>query len=214
METAIIRTQAEIEGASSAVLVATYNALTGSCIKKFECRAVAERRVAMAILSATDAAGHAGVKRGEIPTPKTREELNGAAKWPAMTVEDLKKPTEPEFKSTEAPDAKNPFQPGSMAHGLWVATHDAVPPEKRPAPAQKVPRVKGEKLNFDKLRATFAGTSRTQEKSTRHAVLMFIQKCPDGITNVAALEKHFKQPVRGYLQKLLEKNHIQLIEEK
>lgn len=72
----IIRDQADIPEASMQVLVDTFNALTGKSIKKFESRAIAEARVANAILSAQAATGARGVVKGARPTAKTRAELD------------------------------------------------------------------------------------------------------------------------------------------
>lgn len=63
----LITNQNDIADATTEDLVHTYNELEGKSIKKFESREVAERRVANAILAATDRAGHRGVKVGETP---------------------------------------------------------------------------------------------------------------------------------------------------
>lgn len=63
-----ITKQSDIAAASTAVLVATYNALTGKSIKKFSSRAAGESQVAMAILSSENKAGHAGVPKGSKPS--------------------------------------------------------------------------------------------------------------------------------------------------
>jgi hypothetical protein len=63
------------------------------------------------------------------------------------------------------------------------------------------------------VRATFEGTSRPQAGSVRNAVLEFVQSAPEHTATVEALEEHFQQPVRGYLQKLVEKNHLAIVEE-
>lgn len=75
----IIRKQNDIAAASNADLVETFNELTGKSIKKFESRAIAEVRVANAILSAQNAAGHVGVPKGTDPEAKTVAELEAAA---------------------------------------------------------------------------------------------------------------------------------------
>lgn len=71
----IIRDQNAIPAASTADLIATYNALTGKSIKKFSSRAAGEVQVSNAILAAQDRAGHAGVSKGEMPKPATEAEV-------------------------------------------------------------------------------------------------------------------------------------------
>jgi hypothetical protein len=109
--------------------------------------------------------------------------------------------TRPRAK-TVAELGHNPYVPGSMSHALHAAVHAQHPIVPRARWAVQ-PRVK-----FSRVRATFAGTSRPQAGSVRAAVLAYVQAAPDNCCTVEALEKHFAQPVRGYLQKLIEKNHL------
>lgn len=71
----IITKQSQIAEASTADLLATYNALSGKSITRFSSRAAGEVQVANAILSAENAAGHAGVAKGAAPTALTQAEL-------------------------------------------------------------------------------------------------------------------------------------------
>lgn len=74
----LITEQSQIAEAPTATLVATYNHLEGKSIKAFENRAVAERRVAMAILAAKDRAGHKGTQPNA--APKTLDGAETASK--------------------------------------------------------------------------------------------------------------------------------------
>lgn len=182
--TDIIRTQEAIATATAAQLVATYNALAGKEIKKFETRAIAEARVRMAILSAQDAAGHAGVPKGSKPEAATTQELAAKAAYPY----------------------------GSMRAKLHAEIEKQAPITPRPKKAdmptdkQSAPRT-----TIMHVRATLAGTSKCQTGSIRAAVLAYVQERtqrPDTTVSVAELDAHFGHSTRGYLQKLLEKNHI------
>jgi len=97
--------------------------------------------------------------------------------------------------------ANNPYKEGTMSHALQEAINKQTPIAPREKGTQK-------RIVLNKVRATFEGTSKPQTLSTRAIVLKFIQDAPDHTVSVDALEEHFGQPVRGFLQKLLEKNHI------
>lgn len=186
----IIRDQKDIAAASTADLVETYNAMTGTSIKKFENRAIGERRVAMALLSATDSAAHAGVPKGEHAAPKTVDEL-AAATYPA----------------------------GSMRAKLQeeIAQQQPIAPRPRKADDTTAPK----RQIITHVRATLTGTSRCQEGSIRAGVLAFIQGCKtkDGsqrVVSVAevdqvALSEHGQASSRGYIQKLVEKGHLEIV---
>jgi hypothetical protein len=93
-----------------------------------------------------------------------------------------------------------------MSHALHEATSKQTP---------ITPSEKGveKRITIRKVRATFEGTSKPQSASIRASVLKFIQEAPEHTITVEALEEHFKQPVRGFLQKLLEKDHIVVVAE-
>lgn len=191
----IIRSQAQIADATMAQLVATYNALTGKSIKKFELRSIAEARVRMAIMSAEDAAGHAGVPKGTKPVAATKDELHAKGRTPP--VESI----EP------APQA-----PTTPLRAKLQAAIDAQPkivPRTKKADTPKEQHVA--RRIIMRVRATFAGTSKCNAGSIRASVLAKIQ---EGTTiSVAELDKHFGHSTRGYLQKLLEKSHIEVVPE-
>ena len=183
----LLRTQAAVETATMDDLVHTFNELRGESIderKFFGSIAIARTQVRMAILSAEHEAGKAGVPKDSKPAAKTVKELGF-----------------------------NPYKEGTMSHELFEAVHSQQPIAPRPKKAELPPEQQRTRLIINKVRATMEGTSRPQAGSTRAAVLRFIQESPERTCTVAALEEHFQQPVRGFLQKLLEKNHIVVVAE-
>lgn len=203
--TNIIRDRALVATASTADLIATYNALTGNSVERFSSRAIAERRTDMAIMSAEDAAGHRGVWKDTKPVAMTAAEL--AQDEPNVPTE------EPE--GAVAPDSEeNPFKPGSMAHQLWVATKsweaNSKPREKRAPKDKSEPKQKRRVALV--VKATFAGTSAVQAGSKRAAVLKAIQEAPDATISLADLDAKFEEPTRGYVHKLIEKNHLTAVD--
>lgn len=102
----------------------------------------------------------------------------------------------------------NPFKPGTLAHGLWVATRAMRPAQPRPkrSPAA-TPRKK-----IVAVRCVEGGESNPQKASKRRAILDWIAEQPDSTVTVAALEQHFNEPVRGHVQKLIEKKHLEVVQ--
>lgn len=221
----IIRTQNDIAGADTATLVATYNALTGKSIKKFENRAIAESRTSMAILAAQNASGHLGVPKHKRPEALTAEERaqRGERGNPLAEETDAgpqdgqplgadasgEQPSQPaEEKPAAAPSGQNPYKPGTMAHSLWVATssverHKAQ--ERKPASGPRP-----SKTTFTAVRATTTGTSKLQAASARTAVFRWIQaQKADAVTLEACIAAH-GPGARGHIQKLLEKGHLEI----
>lgn len=201
--TNIIRDRALVAAASTADLVATYNALTGNSVERFSSRAVAERRVDMAIMAAEDAAGHRGVQKGINPVAQTIAETTAQAQDAAV----------PEPKVDESAVGtgweENPFKPGSMAHQLWVATKSltaSAAPRKKAVKEKSEPRQKRNAASA--FKATFAGTSKVHAGSKRAAILAHIQNAPNSTATLAELDEHFKEPTRGYVQKLAQMNHL------
>lgn len=194
----IITKVADIAGADTADLVSTYNALTGKSVKKFENRTVAERRVEMAILAAKDADGKTGVPKGQEPQAKPRAEI-------------VSKAEEKGQQPPPALDEEEPtFTPGTMAYELNKAAKAAKHIEARPKRKKKDAEPK--KVLYAVV-ATFAGTSKPQAGSTRNSVLLHIQNAPRSACTIEDLDKHFDGNTRGYVQKLLEKDHLQLVNE-
>lgn len=214
----VIRTQAEVPTASMADLLHTYTQLTGTAVKRFASRAAAERRVIDAIMAAADKAGHAGVGRGVKPAPKTVaervQEASDKGKDPKAQLPDADG-QEPQ-DGVEVDDSVNPYPIGTMAHGLWIATKAAKKVEPRPKAAPRDPNAP-KRRPVDAVRATFAGKSQPQAGSERNSVLVYIQSKKDAKGNplpvtMTDLEAHFQKNCRGFVQKLLEKEHIVLVE--
>jgi len=105
----------------------------------------------------------------------------------------------------------NPYKEGTLSHSLHEAIQTQTPIAPRPKAAEKPAAERSKRLVIKRVMATFMGESKPQAGSIRNQVLIFIQQSDNHTCTVEALEAHFKQPVRGYLQKLLEKNHIVVI---
>jgi hypothetical protein len=189
----IIRTQNEIADASTAVLVATYNALTGKSIKKFSSRGAGESQVANAIMAAQDRAGHLGVPKGAAPV--------------AITV--AEESAKNDAGATQAPAAVSP--PKSLRAKLALAAGDASPHKSKPK-AERAERKSG---TLVAVVPTGRGTSKLQAASDRAAVFNYIvsmhAKTGAPVT-IAALDKHFDRDTRGFVGKLLEKSHLEAAE--
>lgn len=191
---AILTKQEQIAEASTTDLVETYNALTGKAIKKFENREIAMRRCEMAMLSAKDADGHTGVPKGSDTQVRTRAEIvdkaesKGVPVPPALDEEEVK------------------FEPGSLADQLSKAAKAAKPitPREKVKPAAGAPKKEAPYA----VQATYKGTSTPQAGSVRNNVLLKVQASKHCAITIADLDKHFEQPTRGYVQKLIEKNHL------
>ena len=202
--TNIIRDRALVATASTADLVATYNALTGNNVERFSTRAIAERRVDMALMAAEDAAGHRGIPKDTKPVAQTVEELGAQG-------QDVGETATGDDEGAVAPGSdENPFTPGSMAHQLWVATKswdaNSKPRSKREPKDSSEPKQKRRAALI--VQATFAGISRIQAGSRRAAVLKEIQEAPASTMTLAALDAHFAEPTRGYVHKLIETQHL------
>ena len=183
----IIRDRAALSTASLDDLNHTYRALKGDPgFKGFSTRAAAEVQVGMAIMSAQDAAGHAGIPKGSQP--------------PVLTAAELAAKT-------------NPYKEGTLSHKLHeeIATQQPIVP--RPKAEDKPVSERSKRLVINRVMATLAGDSKPQTGSVRNQVLIYIQQCENHTCTVADLEAHFQHPVRGYLQKLIEKNHLVIIED-
>jgi hypothetical protein len=167
-----------------AELVHTHNELRGERLASFPSIEIARARVRMDILAAENASGNAGVPKGSKPVAKTVAELG-----------------------------HNPYAEGTMSHRLHEEVTAQAPIQPRPKKEDLPPEQRSARVVIERVRFTGEGTSRVQAGSVRGTVLKFIQDAPGGTCSVAALEEHFQQPVRGYLQKLLEKNHIAVVTE-
>lgn len=97
------------------------------------------------------------------------------------------------------------FQPGTLAHHLWIATQAMKPIEPRP---KRQPSSEPRKKILA-VRATGKGDSHPQKASRRRAILDWIRAQPDQRCTIEALEAQFQQPVRGHVQKLIERKHLE-----
>ncbi len=183
----IIRDRDAVRGASLEDLNHTYRELKGEPDHPgFTQRAAAEVQVSMAIMAAQDAAGHAGVPKGSQP--------------PVLTAQELAAKT-------------NPYKEGTLSHALKEAIDKQTPIAPRPKAAEKPVADRAKRLVIKRVMATLDGESKPQAGSIRNQVLAFIQQAENHTCTVEELEAHFKQPVRGYLQKLIEKKHLVTIED-
>ena len=166
----ILRNQSEIPEASTADLIETYNAMTGKSIKKFSTRAAAESQVSNAILSAQDAAGHAGVKKDEVPAALTVAELAANATSSATSLNEDEKETSTMARTKSAPAKKG-------AAGKKPITKKA-PAKKKVAASNGATRsarvvVAGAKITY---KDAPEGAHRPQEGSNRTKVLTALRK--------------------------------------
>jgi len=182
----IIRDRDAVKGATLEDLNATYRALKNDPgFKGFQSRAAAEVQVGMAIMSAQDAVGRAGVPKGVQPVALTPSEIKN----------------------------NNPYKEGTMSHSLHDAVTAQQPIEPRPKVSEQPKGERRKRVIIHKVVATNAGESRPQAGSIRNQVLLYVQNAPNQTCTVAELEEHFQQNVRGYLQKLVEKNHLAIVED-
>jgi hypothetical protein len=150
----------------------------------FKDRAAAQVQVQMAIMAAEGVVGRMGVPQNTAPVAKTVKELGF-----------------------------NPYKEGTMSYELYEAVHKQEPIVPRIKASEATPdKPAPKRLVINKVKATFAGTSKMQSGSVRAAVLKFVQESPDNTATVEAIDAAIGQPCRGHLQKLLEKNHIAVVE--
>jgi hypothetical protein len=206
----IIRSQDQVQQASMNSLVITYNALTGKNIKKFENRSIAETRVAMAIMSAKDAHGHLGLNKGEeakVLTLKEREELAASKGKPLPAVD-------PSLNDADAPNYEA-MEAEADEQANTAAVEQPIEAPTKPVAGKKKAATGGgrkAKAMTGGVKATFAGKSKPREDSVRGQVLAAIQAAPNATISYAELEKKFGPAARGCVFKLLEKEHITLVE--
>lgn len=183
----VLTSQKQIQEASTADLVETYNALTGKSIKKFASRAAGETQVANAILAAEDRAGHAGVAKGEKPPAKP-------------LAEDAPKPAKGE-KIAKALAKIDPAAPAKLS-------------KKAKAEAAAEAPKSGRKATYEFVRMTAPDTKRRpQPDSMRTKVLNALQtldakmkadKVPPAkrVISIADLSKHVEFNARSFVHKL------------
>lgn len=195
----ILKTQSEIQEASGPDLVETYNHLTGADLKKFSTLEAGRRRVEMAMLAAVDADAKTGVPAGSEGKVRGRQDIVAKAKAKGL-------PVPPSL------DQEVAFEQGTLGAQLTEQANSSAPIAPRERPDPKAPRAT-RKMMFA-VQATFAGTSTPQSGSVRNNVLLHIQAAENSAITVAALDAHFQQDTRGFINKLLEKDHLVLLDEK
>lgn len=195
-EPTIIRTVAEIRDASTPVLLATYNAITGKSITRFASREVGERQVENAMLSSRNADGQLGVPQHADGQVKTAEELAQKAVEKGQPAPDL----------TGDGESSPVFPFGSMADQLQKA---AAAKAAIPARAKKEAKTGTPRAFATHVMANPAGTgtSKVRETSQRGAILARIL-ATGGAVSVQSLDDHFQQSTKGYIQKLCEAAHV------
>lgn len=215
----ILRSRDQIEDAPMAVLVATYNALTGRTpdgegtkrsISKFESREVGKRRVDTAMMAAADADAHLGVPKGANGEVKTAEELEAKA----------------DEKGAAAPDMSHngsiSFPDGTLANALQKQAEaapgpitprprkDTTPKKERDPAAPRAPKF---------TRVSFApadkASSKVRPDSARGVVLAAMTTLcgrddkPEGVwVEVSAIEARIGFDPRPAIQKLVVLGHV------
>lgn len=220
----IIRDTSGVFGAPVTQLLLTHSELTGQPTE-FNSRSELEAKTTMAILSAQNRDGHTGVPSGTDPVARTVEEQAAKCEAKGVAV-----PLPPEVATT---GEVCPYPPNSLRARLWgemqlprdkkaraeaIAKRDEAEAQKEGAPPvkRKSPGASVTSLWYE---ATFEGTSTVQATSTRGEVLRFIQavcksRAESGFPAVVSLEeieKHIQIPAKGFVHKLLEKNHIRCV---
>ena len=212
--------QDEIPSAPMEVLLATYARLTGRVVTRFASRAVAERRVADALMSSADQRGHLGVPRGALPAPTAQADAVALA---AKTQRD-----DPERMARDGlPGSQeglalalgvNPYPAGSLAAELWagLATRARSRPQARAAQPEvarapeEAPRSKARKTTPTRVRAaTKASAHRLQAESLRAQVYAAIVAAGADGAELSALEARFGTAARGCVGKLLANGNIE-----
>lgn len=195
---AILSSKSEIQEANGTDLVETYNHLTGADLKKFSSLEAGRRRVEMAFLAAQDSDAQTGIPAGTHPQPRGRAEIVAKAKKKGLPL-------------PRSLDEEVEFAEGTLGAELTQEAAAAAPITPRPKADPKAPR-SARKVMFA-VQATFAGTSTPQAGSVRNNVLVHIQAAKNNAITIEALDKHFECDTRGYVNKLLEKDHLVLMDE-
>lgn len=230
----ILTTQAALQEASAEDLLETLAALTGKpAPARFSSLAAGRARVANAMLAAANAAGHLGVAKGATASALTSDQRVARGGHPTLdglpgdAVDD--EPTPPpkaiwpgterraqprEEEPLPPPPPSNPFPPGTPEGQLWRQS-DAPKPVAKARPVRSPA--------YARVRATFSGTSTLQPGSRRMKCLEIIQQATsslhtvvDGVNHGIALDlldEQLGEPARGFVQKLLEKGHVVLLDE-
>lgn len=215
----IIRKQDDIASASTADLLESYNAFTNKDIKKFASREAGEAQVARAIMSAEDAAGKLGVKKGQKPVAMTVAELAAAA-------EAKGKPRQSAAMAQEAA-AESPAAPASAKSLRDTLKAKAVgePNKAKPKPAKKetagrapkvayveiVPEGGRSKMHVDSIRRAIMDAITGKAKNAK-AVSIVGREDKVRAVSIDELQQDHREPVRGHILKLIFEGHIRAVE--
>lgn len=194
----VLKNASDLQDAAMADLVETYNHLTGAVVTRFSSVEIGRRRTEMAMLAAKDADGQTGIPRGTKPQVRGRKEIEAKAKAKGVTT-------------PESLDEEVKLIPGSLGDRIMKASKAMEPIQPR---AKKDPKAPSKpRQSIYAVQATFTGTSKPQAGSTRNNVLQHIQNAKNSAATVEELDAHFDQDCRGYVNKLLEKDHLVLLTE-
>lgn len=78
------------------------------------------------------------------------------------------------------------------------------------------PRIKRQptgkpRIRISVVRATGTGESSPHKGSKRAAALDYIKAQPDATINIDEAQMQFEEPIRGHIQKLIEKKHLEVV---
>ncbi len=200
-----MNTIAAIRNITSAQRVALYNKLTKKSISKF---ADLEKGIS-ACTGAAKAAGQENtlIALAEIgvDVANVNKKANGAQPAPKAAVKAAKSPEPAAAKKADKPAkvAAKADKPPKLSIMDKIAKIAAKP--KKP-----VTENAAAKRGIIKVKPTFAGTSKMQSASIRAKVLQIINDNKAGI-EVVEIGKQIGSDARGYVQKLLEKNHCEVV---
>lgn len=183
---------------SSADLLETYNNLTGATLKRFASVAAGQRRCEMAMLAAKDADAQTGLPAGTDPQPRPRAEIVAKAKKKGLPL-------------PRSLDEEVEFQDGTLGAELEQQAKTATPIVPRPPRDPSAPKATRKVMYA--VQATFAGKSKPQAGSLRSNILVRIQGEKNSAALVSELDAHFETDTRGYINKLIEMEHLVVLDE-
>jgi hypothetical protein len=96
------------------------------------------------------------------------------------------------------------FKEGTLAAKLAEEANGVAPIQVAEEGAKRAPKV-------NSVKATGCGTSKMQETSKRAQILAWIAAQPNKTATVWEIESHFDLNSRGYLQKLIEVGHLEVL---
>lgn len=184
----IIRAQAQIADASTADLVATYNALTGKSISRFSSRGAGESRVANAIMAAQDRAGHLGVPKGAAPV--------------AITVAEAKAKKAAGAHEEPAPAGS----PKPLRAKLALAAGDASPNKAKPKAERAARKTNGALVA---VKSTGRGEFRLQAASLRGQIMAFVEAQGAKSVPMADIVAKFEDRAKGAVRLLMGRDHLE-----